>query len=615
MSNRMGRFAPRRTAMTAVATAVVLTMTGAAVAEAAPPAGPENGGTSRQVMAPEYVHIAVDKQGTGLDGLRRTLHENGLRTAEHLGVQLAPGSVKLGHHRHVFMWDSTTPKGIEGANEIEARGSAVRVKIRWNELKEQGGLLGRGNLKGDNGKLGGKSTNGAWAHEGDIPRKYLFIVGVDDPRNPGMGDWLAGKGWPEGHGVCEAGPSGGRSKRSVSACERGEPDGTRPEKTPPGENAAKQPVDRERPGAGTPESSEALEARQVEEAFARLAAKYSLNVAGAGGRKLTPADVHARIRGYTSLSPAAKAGVRAKLRSAGGTAKGALLVTGAALWAKGVHDAFAQDTTSLDKAAAIAAIVPFVGCGTQAGADAEHGRADAGDTIACLGGDALTVSPLWPLGLTVHGARYFGQKWQEAQIPSVTVFQQTRDKAWEEAFQAFRADGFERLVKSALATEREQLEAEKAVILHDAAEEIVAVERRFAGLRADAATDADRERVSANSRILTWSIEKRARERVGKLPEQLRRHYDKAIRDALVERAEQYNEEFVKQQVDIERWKEDSWQSGVAGPRQSREERQKYLDAVVNLLRDTPPPVPHENEIGLGVDRVRVSLERERKQG
>jgi hypothetical protein len=149
-------------------------------------------------MVNEYAHIVIDKAEIGLDGLRRSLNENGLQTAENRNIQLSEGSMKLKHHQHVFMWDGSK-KGIEGAANIEKGGETIRVKIRMNSLSEPK-WYSSGNLKGDGmGPLGGKSTNGAWAYQGDIPRKYLFIEGLDFANQPGFEDWIQGNGWPEGH--------------------------------------------------------------------------------------------------------------------------------------------------------------------------------------------------------------------------------------------------------------------------------------------------------------------------------------------------------------------------------------------------------------------------------
>lgn len=590
MPHSRQRLSARRVTTTVMVSAVVLAVTGTTVAQAAP-VKPESGASAPapQEFADEYTHIVVDKRPRGEanpDELRESLNRNGLQTAKSRWVaegkdvdaelaRAGSGYAKNGHHEHVFMWDSTK-KGIEGGNAIEKNGDAIRVKIRWDALKKDGRFLS-GTLKGDSGggPLGGESTNGAWAYKGDIPRKYLFIVGVDDASHPGMGQWLAGKGWPDGNGVCGGGSSSGRAKRSVVACEKTKPAGEKPS----GETAL-----------------EDLEARQVEQVFGELAGKYGLKVVAPDGKQLAPSEIHARIRGYSKLSPEAKAKLRANLKSAGSTAKGALLVAGGVLWAKGVHDAFANDTTSLDKAAAITAIVPFVGCGTQAGAAADHGTFDADDTAACFGADALLVTPLWPAGITLHGARYFTDKWKEAQIPSITVFQQARDEAWRKSVDDFRADGLQKLVKSAAEAEEQQLAAEKAVILHNAAEKMAEIDKGGASSEA--------------KKLLKWSTERKAREQIKELPGKLRKQFDTAIRDALVERAKQYNEEFIKQEVNISRWTEESWQAALHGPSHSRADRQEYLDKLIQRLRDADmlPPVPDAESLRPDIERARKAL-------
>jgi hypothetical protein len=151
--------------------------------------------------SPEYTHIAIDKNGAGLDQIRLSLNAKGLQTAASRGIKLAKGGEDAGHHEHVFMWDSGA-KGIKGGAKIvqwNAKDSSVLVKIRSGDLKEPT-WYSQGTLKGDNKTgLGGPSENGAWAYKGDIPRKYLFIDGIDQANQPGFEDWLAGKGWPDDH--------------------------------------------------------------------------------------------------------------------------------------------------------------------------------------------------------------------------------------------------------------------------------------------------------------------------------------------------------------------------------------------------------------------------------
>ncbi|MDI5962208.1 DUF6531 domain-containing protein [Streptantibioticus silvisoli] len=147
----------------------------------------------------EYTHIVIDKEGAGLGQLRSSLDTQGLQTAANRGIKLPSGSVKMGHDQHVFMWDKTA-KGIDGASGIVSHAGqdgSILVKIRWANLKEPT-WLSSGTLKTDGmGVLGGASKTGAWAYQGDIPRKYLFIDKVDWADQPGFQDWLDGKGWPE----------------------------------------------------------------------------------------------------------------------------------------------------------------------------------------------------------------------------------------------------------------------------------------------------------------------------------------------------------------------------------------------------------------------------------
>ncbi|MDQ1292414.1 MAG: hypothetical protein QG608_292 [Actinomycetota bacterium] len=147
----------------------------------------------------EYSHVVVDKYDVGLGQLYTALHQNGLQTAESRGMQLPAGSMSLGHHQHVFMWD-TSKRGLDQcAHLLGTPGiSALVVNIRWNELHRPG-RFHSGTLKGDvrGKKLGGWSTSGAWAYKGDIPRKYMFIEGLDNPNHPGYAQWKAGTGWPD----------------------------------------------------------------------------------------------------------------------------------------------------------------------------------------------------------------------------------------------------------------------------------------------------------------------------------------------------------------------------------------------------------------------------------
>jgi len=144
----------------------------------------------------EYNHVAIDKGGIGLPALRTALDLNGIQTAQARGIVLAPGSQRLEHHLHVFLWDASAA-GVKGRLGIERAGNCVTVKVRWRTLTKPG-IIFNGTLLGDsmaNSPPSGSSTNGAWAYKGNIPRDACFIEGHDLASRAGFDHWLAGNGW------------------------------------------------------------------------------------------------------------------------------------------------------------------------------------------------------------------------------------------------------------------------------------------------------------------------------------------------------------------------------------------------------------------------------------
>ncbi|PHH77317.1 hypothetical protein CDD80_727 [Ophiocordyceps camponoti-rufipedis] len=77
------------------------------------------------------------------------------------------------------------------------------------------------------------------------------------------------------------------------------------------------------------------------------------------------------------------------------------------LYVKDVVDVFSRDAHGLDRAAVVTSIMPFVGCGAEVSANANKGHTDLADGTLCLVGDALLLSPAWPLGVVVHFSRFF----------------------------------------------------------------------------------------------------------------------------------------------------------------------------------------------------------------
>ena len=160
------------------------------------PSGKGTHDIQRVKEASEYTHIVINKDGGDLNTIRDNLNNNGLQTAATRKISLAEGSKKLGHDRHVFMWDDTS-KGRKGASSLVQAESTITVKIRYKGLTK-GGFLTQGTLKTDNmGKLGKGDQSGAWAYEGNIERKYIFIEGIDNESDPGYEGWKKGEGWPD----------------------------------------------------------------------------------------------------------------------------------------------------------------------------------------------------------------------------------------------------------------------------------------------------------------------------------------------------------------------------------------------------------------------------------
>lgn len=123
-------------------------------------------------------------------------------------------------------------------------------------------------------------------------------------------------------------------------------------------------------------------------------------------------EFRAKRLGYKPLTPASiKSGDQAlpRLKKA---AKGGFNALGLDLWIAGMTEAFTSDTaTDWNKAAAAGSIIPFLGCGLGAKADADKGESDWVDTVLCATADALTLTPVAPLGILLHIYRFFFANW------------------------------------------------------------------------------------------------------------------------------------------------------------------------------------------------------------
>ncbi|KAM0742762.1 hypothetical protein ACQRIT_002939 [Beauveria bassiana] len=152
-------------------------------------------------------------------------------------------------------------------------------------------------------------------------------------------------------------------------------------------------------------------------------------------------------------------------------------VLGAAFYVHGVIEAFANNVTAIDRAAALTAIIPVVGCATQIAADIAGGHLEALDVVddvMCVVGDVLLFNPVTaPFGIAVHIARFIIGLIRAA-LPSpgpgpevLREIKKVRDEAWTEflqqsVYKELSSREFGDNMRSALATETLSLLSEGA---------------------------------------------------------------------------------------------------------------------------------------------------------
>ncbi|KID95399.1 Heat-labile enterotoxin, A chain, partial [Metarhizium majus ARSEF 297] len=123
-----------------------------------------------------------------------------------------------------------------------------------------------------------------------------------------------------------------------------------------------------------------------------------------------------------------------KLSGALGKLAGA---AGGALWVNGIVQAFRTNSTDLDKAAALTAIVPFIGCGVTTAAGAEKGHdidLVTVDAVLCGIADVLLFGPLAPFGFALHFVRFVMSFFPHPPAPpTLEEMRERRDDSWTEA--------------------------------------------------------------------------------------------------------------------------------------------------------------------------------------
>ncbi|WP_169813678.1 glycosyltransferase [Nocardia pseudobrasiliensis] len=365
-----------------------------------------------------------------------------------------------------------------------------------------------------------------------------------------------------------------RCKRAVDACPPGGE-----ESRPPTEESAPKPEPERVPSRVGQQLQAQREARIAEE-FQRLAGQHGLRVVARNGSVVSPRDIHVRFEGYMKLSPQTKAKFTNNLRTAGKAAGGAAAAAGVALWAKGMYDTFSSDdAASWDKAAAITAIVPFVGCAVRATADSDRSSTgqNALELTKCLAMDALALSPLWPAVVVYAVVDFFVNQWKQAQIPSLADFEQARKSAWEKYVK--ESGGLEGRLQAAYVAITQQYEAEKAIVLHNAAVQTVDQELKFRAEQGSPGRpngEAD-EQDTTDPQTVLRRTDRKIQAKLAELQQKLS---GDAVLKAMREEAGVFTDKFIAESVDIDRWKSERWLFGT-----SKQERQNQLNRIAARLR------------------------------
>ncbi|KAM3496970.1 hypothetical protein MY10362_009661 [Beauveria mimosiformis] len=218
-------------------------------------------------------------------------------------------------------------------------------------------------------------------------------------------------------------------KRQEGACrelteeDEIETGGQEPEEgTEPSEGAEPQEPGNAEEGLGAEEKLD-LARKTSEEVFEDLFTSRKLSQKAAEwGLKVQ--DARTRVLGYKPLTETSP---HFSLSKAGLALEG----VGLAAWGVGMVQAFTSNSTGWERAAAVTALVPFVGCGFNAIAESQTKEGiDVIDQMLCITADILLFTPLAPFTFAVQVFRVIIGLFKTKSVPKKEEVQETRDKAW-----------------------------------------------------------------------------------------------------------------------------------------------------------------------------------------
>ncbi|OAA33955.1 Heat-labile enterotoxin, A chain [Beauveria brongniartii RCEF 3172] len=171
----------------------------------------------------------------------------------------------------------------------------------------------------------------------------------------------------------------------------------------------------------------------AEEQFAALSVRYRLANVKTRQWSVSPLELRKRLQGYKRLRATTKFKPGKPVTLAGGGLGAVAEVVGFGIWVDDVVRTFHAEVSDWDKAAALFAILPLVGCQVQAAAAEERGQLDSLDHGLCVFADGLMMTGIGLIpGLAMQAFRSIRNTLLGKQLPSANDLLRLRDQKWQD---------------------------------------------------------------------------------------------------------------------------------------------------------------------------------------
>ncbi|KID82368.1 Heat-labile enterotoxin, A chain [Metarhizium guizhouense ARSEF 977] len=309
-------------------------------------------------------------------------------------------------------------------------------------------------------------------------------------------------------------------------------------------------------------------------------------------------DARKRLSGYEPLT---KESPKLKLSGAKLAGEGA----GVALWVTGMVQAFTSHTTGLERASAVTAIIPFVGCGFSALSEADTKEGvDVVDKMMCIYADILLLTPLAPFSFVVQVFRGIMSLYKPKALPKAEEVQDNRDKRWarfldDKVFTYFYSDDSVSKNRAFRDKLNGTLFADNLAVVSDAAD-FIAIANTSAKIALQA-QNADKAKIQAGALDVANQIRegispmfvRRQRDFLLKLPQRIQQETKLSLQPI----AEQFNKELIEHITSEAMVREytplvPAVDGQSLGGEHLEDQVRGSLRAIGDHLKKTPPPLP-----------------------